>query len=161
MADRKLSETIRSASAVNLKFSAELVNLGREDVDDAWRTERFRRYSLEEAYPNLFADAEAGRALLAEAWAEAGFSFAHGAYSQREMPIWDLSEALPGIPVRSLVLAGLLCIGIAALDETLQGLRDARSGSAGDVALDLAGAAGGAFFFLAIERRRRQRAHPA
>ena len=30
MADRKLSDTIRGASAVNLKYSAELVNLGRE-----------------------------------------------------------------------------------------------------------------------------------
>lgn len=32
MADRKLSDTIRSASAVNLKYSAELLNLGREYV---------------------------------------------------------------------------------------------------------------------------------
>lgn len=32
MADRKLSETIRSASAVNLKYSAELLNLGRQYV---------------------------------------------------------------------------------------------------------------------------------
>jgi hypothetical protein len=32
MAERKLSETVRSASAVNLKFSAELLNLGREYV---------------------------------------------------------------------------------------------------------------------------------
>lgn len=34
MADRKLSETIRSASAVNLKYSAELLNLGRKYVRD-------------------------------------------------------------------------------------------------------------------------------
>jgi hypothetical protein len=32
MAERKLSDTIRSASAVNLKYSAELLNLGREYV---------------------------------------------------------------------------------------------------------------------------------
>lgn len=32
MADRKLSDTIRSASSVNLKYSAELLNLGREYV---------------------------------------------------------------------------------------------------------------------------------
>lgn len=32
MADRKLSDTIRSASAVNLKYSAELLNLGRDYV---------------------------------------------------------------------------------------------------------------------------------
>lgn len=32
MVERKLSETIRSASAVNLKYSAELLNLGREYV---------------------------------------------------------------------------------------------------------------------------------
>lgn len=32
MADRKLSQTIRNASAVNLKFSADLLNLGRDYV---------------------------------------------------------------------------------------------------------------------------------
>lgn len=32
MADRKLSETIRSATSVNLKYSADLLNLGREYV---------------------------------------------------------------------------------------------------------------------------------
>lgn len=32
MADRKLSNTIRSASAVNLKFSADLLNLGRDYI---------------------------------------------------------------------------------------------------------------------------------
>ncbi len=81
-------------------------DLAREDVDDDWRTRRFRRYSLEEAYPNLFADAAAGREALARAWAEAEFSYRHGAYSQRELPIWDLTEKLPAIPVRSLVAAG-------------------------------------------------------
>lgn len=30
MADRKLSQTIRNASAVNLKYSADLLNLGRD-----------------------------------------------------------------------------------------------------------------------------------
>ena len=32
MADRKLSQTIRNASAVNLKYSADLLNLGRDYV---------------------------------------------------------------------------------------------------------------------------------
>jgi proline iminopeptidase len=81
-------------------------DLAREDVDDEFRTQRFRRYSLEEAYPNLFADPDAGREALARAWAEAEFSYRHGAYSQREMPIWDLTEKLGEIPVRSLVAAG-------------------------------------------------------
>ena len=56
MAERKLSETIRSASAVNLKYSAELLNLGREyvraftsalsDVQDAVREPETRRPPL-------------------------------------------------------------------------------------------------------------------
>lgn len=101
-------------------------DLAREDVDDAWRTERFRRYGLEEAYPNLFADAEAGRTLLAEAWAGAEFSFRHGAYSQREMPIWDLTEKLAGIPVRSLVLAGPHdVLPVARAEEMAAGLPNA------------------------------------
>ena len=80
--------------------------LAREDVDDAWRTERFRRYSLEEAYPNLFADPVAGREVLPRAWAEAEFSFRHGAYSQRELPLFDLTDKLGAITARSLVVAG-------------------------------------------------------
>jgi proline iminopeptidase len=81
-------------------------DLAREDVDDEFRTQRFRTYSLEEAYPNLFADATRGRELLAQAWAETRFSYRHGAYSQQELPLWDLTETLPAITVRSLVLAG-------------------------------------------------------
>ena len=81
-------------------------DLAREDVDDAWRTQRFRSYSLEEAYPNLFADVAAGRELLPRVWAEAEFSFRHGAYSQQELPLWDLTETLATISTRSLVLAG-------------------------------------------------------
>ncbi|MFQ5349041.1 MAG: alpha/beta fold hydrolase, partial [Thermoanaerobaculia bacterium] len=81
-------------------------DLAREDVDDDYRTQRFRRYSLEEAYPNLFADVEQGRELLPQAWADVEFSYRHGAYSQQELPTWDLTEQLSAIPTRSLVLAG-------------------------------------------------------
>ena len=80
--------------------------LAREDVDDEYRTELWRRYSLEDAYPNLFADAEVGREALPRVWADVEFSFRHGAYSQRELPIWDLTEELGRITARSLVLAG-------------------------------------------------------
>ena len=80
--------------------------LAREDVDDDYRTGIWRRYSLEDAYPNLFADAAVGRETLPRVWAEVEFSFRHGAYSQRELPLWDLTETLGAIATRSLVLAG-------------------------------------------------------
>jgi pimeloyl-ACP methyl ester carboxylesterase len=81
-------------------------DLARQDVDDDYRTRRFRRYSLEEAYPNLFADAAAGRELLARAWAQTRFSYRHGAFAQQELPLFDLTDKLPEIRARSLVLAG-------------------------------------------------------
>ncbi len=81
-------------------------DLAREDVDDAWRTQRFRRYSLEEAYPNLFADAAVGHEVLPRAWAEAQFSFRHGAYAQQELPLFDLTDKLGAITARTLVVAG-------------------------------------------------------
>ena len=80
--------------------------LAREDVDDEYRTELWRRYSLEDAYPNLFADAAAGRETLPRVWADVELSFRHGAYSQQELPLWDLTEELGAITTRSLVLAG-------------------------------------------------------
>ena len=113
----------------NAASAALQADLAREDVDDAWRTQRFRRYSLEEAYPNLFADAAVGRELLGRAWAEAEFSFRHGAYSQRELPIWDLTERLAAITTRSLVLAGAHDLLPAdRAEEMAAGLPDAEYG---------------------------------
>ena len=103
--------------------------LTREDVDDEWRTQRFRRYSLEEAYPNLFADAAVGRELLPRAWAEAEFSYRHGAYSQQELPIWDLTEQLGSIATRSLVLAGAHdLLPAERAEEMSRGLADSAYG---------------------------------
>jgi proline iminopeptidase len=80
--------------------------MARDDVTEEQKTERFRRFNLEEAFPYLFADPEAGRRILAEAWAEVGFSVRHGTYSQQELGLFDLSEQIAAISARSLVLAG-------------------------------------------------------
>ena len=55
MADRKLSQTIRNASAVNLKFSADLLNLGRDYV---------RAFSAAVTNPEPAPKPEPGRAPL-------------------------------------------------------------------------------------------------
>ena len=80
--------------------------MAREDVTEEQKTERFRRFNLEEAFPYLFADPEAGRRMLAEAWADVGFSVSHGTYSQQELGLFDLTEEIAAITARSLVMAG-------------------------------------------------------
>ncbi len=90
-------------AAASERLGAEL---GAEGISDEEKTLVFRRYSLEDAYPNLFADPVAGREVLAREWAEAKFSFRHGFYSQQELSFYDLTDRLPQITARSLVLAG-------------------------------------------------------
>lgn len=80
--------------------------MARDDVTEEQKTERFRRFNLEEAFPYLFADPEAGRRILADAWAGVGFSVRHGTYAQQELGLFDLTEEIAGITARSLVLAG-------------------------------------------------------
>ena len=81
-------------------------DLAREDATEDEKTEIFRRFNLEDAFPYLFADPEAGREILAEAWADVGFSVRHGTYSQQELGLFDLSEQIAAITARSLVMAG-------------------------------------------------------
>lgn len=80
--------------------------LAREDATDEEKTERFRRFNLEEAFPYLFADPEAGRESLATAWADVGFSVRHGSYSQQELGLFDLTEKIAAITARTMVMAG-------------------------------------------------------
>ncbi len=87
--------------------SAELQQyMAREDVTEEQKTERFRRFNLEEAFPYLFADPQAGREMLARAWADVGFSVRHGTYAQQELGLFDLTEEIAAITARSLVMAG-------------------------------------------------------
>jgi proline iminopeptidase len=80
--------------------------MAREDVTEEQKTARFRRFNLEEAFPYLFADPEAGRRILAESWVDVGFSVRHGTYSQQELGLFDLTEQIATITARSLVMAG-------------------------------------------------------
>jgi proline iminopeptidase len=78
----------------------------REDTTDEEKNARFRKFNLEEAFPHLFADPEAGRKMLARSWAEVGFSVRHGTYSQQELALFDLTDRIGTITTRTLVMAG-------------------------------------------------------
>jgi proline iminopeptidase len=65
-----------------------------------------RKMWLEEYFPTLFEDPEAGRAALAEIFAEAELSWPHAEYQNKEAPTFDARDILPEIPVRSLVIVG-------------------------------------------------------
>ena len=80
--------------------------LAGEDLSPEEKTERFRRFNLEDAFPYLFADPEAGRETLAWVWADVGFSVRHGTYSQQELGLFDLTEKIAAIDARTLVMAG-------------------------------------------------------
>ena len=78
-----------------------------ESLTDAMRTERFKELWLTQFFPSQVADPESGHELIAEAFGGAEFSYAHGSYANQEsMGGFDTREQLPGIPVRSLVIAG-------------------------------------------------------
>jgi len=78
-----------------------------ESLTDAMRTERFKELWLTQFFPSQMADPESGRALIESAFGDAEFSWAHGQYANQEsMGGFDTREQLPGIPVRSLVIAG-------------------------------------------------------
>jgi proline iminopeptidase len=70
------------------------------------KTARQRVLWVEEFFPLSTADPEGAKALLAETFGGAEFSFAHADYTQREVPVFDNRDKLPGITVPSLVLAG-------------------------------------------------------
>jgi proline iminopeptidase len=70
------------------------------------RNARHRKMWLEDYFPLLFADPEAGRAALEEIYAEAELSWPHARYAQQELPTFDTRDLLAEIPVRSLVIAG-------------------------------------------------------
>ena len=53
-----------------------------------------RKLFLDDWFPQLFADPEAGREMLPEIFGDAGFSYRHGLYANQEMPTYDLRDRL-------------------------------------------------------------------
>lgn len=70
------------------------------------KTARQRDLWIEEFFPAMLADPEAGRAMLEELYTEAEFSRPHAAYADRETPVFDARDQLADITARSLVIAG-------------------------------------------------------
>jgi proline iminopeptidase len=101
--------------------------LAREELSLEERSERLKRFSVEEGYVNLFADPEAGREILPRIWAEAEFSYAHGRYSQGELTFFDGRQHLSAITARSLVIAGAHdLLPPERAEEIHQGIADSR-----------------------------------
>ncbi len=65
-----------------------------------------RKMWMEDYFPILFADREEAPGHLGRIFAEAELSWPHAAYANAEAPTFDARDLLPGIPVRSLVIAG-------------------------------------------------------
>ncbi len=70
------------------------------------KTARQRALWMEELFPAMLADPEAGRAMLEELYSETEFSRPHAAYADREAPVFDARDRLADITARSLVIAG-------------------------------------------------------
>jgi proline iminopeptidase len=70
------------------------------------KTRRVRELYLEDFFPLMFADPQAGRAMLEEIYAETELSWPHADYANREHPVFDARDRLPAITTRSLVVAG-------------------------------------------------------
>lgn len=91
------------------------------------KEEMQRRLFLDEWFPQLFADPEAGREALQEIFADAELSYRHGLYANQEMPVYDLRDRLGDITVPSLVIAGAHDMLPAERTEELHaGLPDSR-----------------------------------
>lgn len=82
--------------------AAEAAGATQEELDARTKT-----FILEDWFPHLFADPEAGRETLQEIYRDTGFSWRHNQYSNAESAGgYDLTDLAPTIPVRSLVMAG-------------------------------------------------------
>jgi len=79
---------------------------GDETLSDEEKTARLRTLWMDHYFPAATADPEATTPALRRTFADAEFSWAHSAHTQRVWPGYDARELLPEIPVRSLVIAG-------------------------------------------------------
>ncbi len=98
-----LQETHPELMAVYASFMEEIAEPGLS-VEE--KTAKQRKMWLEEYFPMLFADPEAGKAALVQIFGEAEFSWPHAEYANQEAPTFDARDVLAEIPVRSLVIAG-------------------------------------------------------
>lgn len=87
-------------------YTAFMQEMADPALTDAIRTERMKELWLNEFFPLMMADPEAGRDLLEDTFGGAGFSWAHGQLANEESQGFDLRDRLSSIPVRSLVIAG-------------------------------------------------------
>ena len=91
------------------------------------KTARQRALWIEEFFPAMFADPEAGRAMLEELYTETEFSWPHAAFADRETPLFDALDKLADITARSLVIAGAHdMMPPEKVSELHEGLADSR-----------------------------------
>lgn len=101
---RRLQERYPELMRTMGEFMTEVVS--DEQLSEEDRTERLRSLWLDTYFPTATADPETARPLLASTFADAEFSWAHAAYTQRVWPGFDARELLSDIGVPSLVVAG-------------------------------------------------------
>lgn len=70
------------------------------------QTRLLRELWLGELFPASFADKGRASQLLEQTFRDAAFSWRHADYTGRQYPVFDMRDELPGIRVRSLVIAG-------------------------------------------------------
>jgi pimeloyl-ACP methyl ester carboxylesterase len=80
--------------------------LAADELAVAEKTDRMKAFWLGEYFPAALARPDVSAPLLEEAFADAEFSWVHAQYANQETPTFDARDTLPGIVVRSLVLAG-------------------------------------------------------
>lgn len=107
------------------QFAAFQQEMAGESMPAAEKTARIRELWLNAFFPAMLADPEASRSVLDEVFAEAELSWAHSEYANREVSVFDFRDRLPGISVRSLVIAGAHDLEPpAAVEELHRGLPD-------------------------------------
>ncbi|MCP4902030.1 MAG: alpha/beta hydrolase [bacterium] len=106
------------------QFMAEMAN---ESLTDEDRNTRVRPMWIEDFFPVMFADQEAGRELLPTLYANTEFSWGHFAYSNQESPTFEGRDKLPAITIPCLVVAGAHDMTPPEkVQELSDGLSDAR-----------------------------------
>ena len=70
------------------------------------RTARQKAFWIGEMFPASCADPAAAQPLIAELFREAGFSWAHADFANREAPVFEARDRLSAITARCLVIAG-------------------------------------------------------
>ncbi len=87
-------------------YEAMQAEMAGEEYTDEDRTARLTEFYLDEFFPAMFADPEAAKTTVKEMYAQTMFSWPHAQYAEAELPTFDLTDRLPLIPIRSLVIAG-------------------------------------------------------